>query len=421
MDQEFSEGCDESRSRLHPCRQLSLSRLPTCVRVNTNISNTNLIILLAYQQVVRPHKFFRPGRCFSAIWIEASGPPSLRDDVKHVTKVDFDQYAYTKPSRFISIRNKEGFCIALRIHTFGGRGEEKYHDRPKYLFFAHCGDDGADILQLESNVVSIKIEEPSITFTAGKSVILASKPYSVEHFLPVRNIGYVLKPSLAMLESAFIESILKDSMQSKLSFKPLTATTKKAIGCAEPGSQERQRLGQPANDFSLQDPRDKNESQILGAVDNNLFGHKRSDSTALLHGVKVDEEDHFCDWDPCPRKGQSFHRIEHLRDHLRDYHLEDIPRNRKFGKESKQVEWFTSRKLDKDWWRCKGCLGRVFNSEHRWFCPRCRHTCEQERIENRMQRYPGYYDEALVPHTSLDSGTSLAERQMGASPEEFGN
>lgn len=396
------------------------SLLPNFVPIKTNSSNTDSHTLLAYHRVERPHKFFRPGRCFSTVWIEAAGP-SLRDDVEHVTKVELDQYAYTKPSRFVSVRNQKGFCVALRIHTFGGRGEEKYHHRPEHLFYTHSADDEADTVQLGSNVVSIKVEDPDITFTAGRSVILASKPYSVEHFLRVRNIGYVLKPSLAMLESALIESILKDSVQSKLSFKSSAATTKKAICCAELDSKERQQLEQPSNDFSLQDSRDKTESQTPGAVDNDPLEYRPSDSTALLHGDKVDEEGHFCDCDPCPRKGQSFHRIEHLRDHLRDYHLEDIPRNRKFGKESKQVEWFTSRKLDKGWWRCKGCLGRVSNSEHRWFCPRCRHPCEQERIENRMQRYPGYYDEALVPPTSVDFGTGLAEREMGASPEEFGH
>ncbi|PMD66980.1 uncharacterized protein K444DRAFT_3208 [Hyaloscypha bicolor E] len=376
-------------------------------------SNTNSTFLPAYQRVQRPHKFFKPGRCFSTVWIEARGP-SMQVGDKHVTKVDYDQYAYAKPSRFISVRNQKGFCVALRIHTFGGRGEEKYHARPAHLFHVRSADVGADVSQLEPNVISIKVEDLDVTFAAEKSIVLASKPYSIEHFLPVRNIGYVEKPSLAMLESALIESFIKDPRQRKPSLKSSATTTKKALACTKLVANEPPGPGQLADDSSPQSSGDNTEDQTPTVAANEPSEHPRSSQTVPVEGGNLGQESYICDWASCPRKSQSFYKIDHLRDHLRDYHLEDIPRNRRFGNESKRVAWLTSRQVDEEWWRCKGCLERVVNSENGWTCTKCRQPCERERVENRTQRYPCCYDEGGFPLTSRGSGIGVVGSESGS-------
>lgn len=282
------------------------------------------------------------------------------------------------------MRNQKGFCVALRIHTFGGRGEEKYSTRPAHLFHVRSADDGVDLSHLEPNVVSIKVEDFNVTFAAGKSVVLASKPYSIEHFLPVRNIGHLERPSLAMLESALLDSFIKEPMQSKSSTKSSRATIKHARG------------------GNKSDASESSEQMRSGQAD-------------LAVGDEPGQGSYFCDCDPCPRRGLSFHKIDHLRDHLRDSHLEDIPRNRKFGNESKRAAWFASREVDKDWWRCKGCLWRVNNLEHGWLCPKCSQPCEPERIENRIQRYPRYYDEGFHLPTSVDPGLGVEAKEGGSS------
>jgi len=72
-------------------------------------------------------KILQTGRCFAAVWIEPGGP-SLRDDDKHVTKVEYNQYAYTKPSRFMSVRNqKRVLCCSANTHLRGSRWGEVHH------------------------------------------------------------------------------------------------------------------------------------------------------------------------------------------------------------------------------------------------------------------------------------------------------
>jgi len=141
MEHDTMEGCYEGGSSLHPGKMN-----PSCLQLE-------ILILLFCQRISRSrdHEILQPGRCFAAVWIEPGGP-SLRDDDKHVTKVEYNQYAYTKPSRFMSVRNQKGFCVALRIHTFGGRGEEKYITRLAHLFHVRSTDDSSDLSHLDNKI-----------------------------------------------------------------------------------------------------------------------------------------------------------------------------------------------------------------------------------------------------------------------------
>ncbi|KAH7193854.1 uncharacterized protein B0J16DRAFT_336142 [Fusarium flagelliforme] len=77
-----------------------------------------------------------------------------------------------------------------------------------------------------------------------------------------------------------------------------------------------------------------------------------------------DEPDsvYSCDCRGCFREGEPFHRLDHFRDHLRQYHGEDIPRR---GASSAMRSEKTT------WWRCTRCLVRVYVSQHGFECPNC--------------------------------------------------
>lgn len=333
---------------------------------------------------------------FGAVWVEPAGPSSHEDANNNVTKINYDQQAFAKPSRFISIRNHNGFCVALRINTFGGKGEAKFAHRPAHLFFVHSADEEEDISWLGTNAIPVKVEDPEINFTVGKSVVLASKPYSVEHFLSIRNIGFVVKPSLAKLELALLDSLSNTSSQ------PSTATTKKVSISPSPEPKRPKQSGDIAESSSLRSPRDSTRTEFPMPTDDNLSSHVRDREELLVHEESDAPENYSCDYN-CPKQGQAFNRIEHLRDHVRDFHLEDIPRNRKIGKESKRIQWYNTRVVDKDWWRCKACMRRVQNSMRGWQCPNCRQPCEQDRVDHRVQQYPGCYDGEGFPVASASS------------------
>ncbi|KAI3326066.1 hypothetical protein HD806DRAFT_433197 [Xylariaceae sp. AK1471] len=84
-----------------------------------------------------------------------------------------------------------------------------------------------------------------------------------------------------------------------------------------------------------------------------------------------------CDWKKCQRYKDPFHRIDHQRDHYRDYHLEDLMRRGSSGKEDKT--WWRSRKVNPDWFRCARCLERVSIQKSGYKCPKCKTSCETER------------------------------------------
>lgn len=82
-----------------------------------------------------------------------------------------------------------------------------------------------------------------------------------------------------------------------------------------------------------------------------------------------------CDYRNCARVKSPYGRKDRYRDHLREFHKEDLPRlSAKIG--NKVVEaWCGS----SNWWRCTKCLLRVVVKENGWKCPGCKKECEPER------------------------------------------
>jgi len=101
--------------------------------------------------------------------------------------------------------------------------------------------------------------------------------------------------------------------------------------------------------------------------------------TKVMHAAQ-DKTQYLCDYKKCSRHTSPFLRQDHFRDHLREYHREDLPRRGHEGR----AEWWAERYLSKDWWRCTRCLKRVDIKEHGFVCSTCGSTCEKERQQHRM-------------------------------------
>lgn len=106
------------------------------------------------------------------------------------------------------------------------------------------------------------------------------------------------------------------------------------------------------------------------------------------HTPKDKRAKYPCDWKKCQRANDPFHRRDHYRAHLRDYHLEDLMRRGSSGMES-QI-WWDSRVINPKRWRCARCLTRVKIQEHGYTCPKCGTSCETERQEHRARAADQY-------------------------------
>jgi hypothetical protein len=100
----------------------------------------------------------------------------------------------------------------------------------------------------------------------------------------------------------------------------------------------------------------------------------------------------ICDYSKCGRSQDPFTRKDHYRDHLRDFHKEDIGCAKGENSKTKtkeiweieQEQWKHERKIYPHYWRCSRCLDRITVSRDNWECPRCKTPCERERINARL-------------------------------------
>ncbi|CAH0018035.1 unnamed protein product [Clonostachys rhizophaga] len=99
------------------------------------------------------------------------------------------------------------------------------------------------------------------------------------------------------------------------------------------------------------------------------------------HCPEEEREAFPCDYKKCPRNVDPFRRRDHFRDHLRDYHKEDM--------EKRGVpvtdEWLDGRYIPSDWWRCIKCLERIHIEPHGFECPSCKVPCHEKRREKRQR------------------------------------
>lgn len=95
---------------------------------------------------------------------------------------------------------------------------------------------------------------------------------------------------------------------------------------------------------------------------------------AHVHRDDSDKESFPCDYKKCNRRKDPFFRKDHYRDHLREYHREDL---RKRG--NSDTTWLAKCTVYPDWWRCGRCLGRMEVAQAGFDCIACGHKCESDR------------------------------------------
>jgi hypothetical protein len=97
------------------------------------------------------------------------------------------------------------------------------------------------------------------------------------------------------------------------------------------------------------------------------------------HCADTTKESYRCDYQKCVRRREPFGRRDHYRDHLRDFHKEDIEKR---GVTINR-DWMEGRNVSINWWRCHKCLARVYVNESQYECPDCKTTCQPERVRRR--------------------------------------
>ncbi|KAL7959485.1 hypothetical protein V8C34DRAFT_113028 [Trichoderma compactum] len=99
------------------------------------------------------------------------------------------------------------------------------------------------------------------------------------------------------------------------------------------------------------------------------------------HAPSSQKDSYHCDYARCGRRRDPFHRRDHFRDHLRDFHKEDIEKRGVAAKE----DWFEGRNASHTWWRCTKCLKRIYISRHGYECPTCKTALQAKRKEIRRR------------------------------------
>ncbi|KYK60583.1 hypothetical protein DCS_01720 [Drechmeria coniospora] len=88
-----------------------------------------------------------------------------------------------------------------------------------------------------------------------------------------------------------------------------------------------------------------------------------------------------CDYPRCARHLDPFHRLDHFRDHLRDFHKEEIEKRGGPAPEERSG----SRRASPTWWRCSKCLRRVTVDRGGNECPNCTKSSQGKRRQSRRK------------------------------------
>jgi serine/threonine protein kinase len=99
----------------------------------------------------------------------------------------------------------------------------------------------------------------------------------------------------------------------------------------------------------------------------------------VAHPAIILPESFPCNYSACKRSEDPFTRKDAYRDHLREYHMEDMLKRHKNQK--REQEWLASRDISPDWWRCSRCLARInVVKKEGWTCRDCGRECEPIRV-----------------------------------------
>lgn len=103
------------------------------------------------------------------------------------------------------------------------------------------------------------------------------------------------------------------------------------------------------------------------------------------HAPASQKDAYYCDYPKCARRRDPFHRRDHFRDHLREFHKEDIEKRGGGSVVKDEDSVINDRNTPSSWWRCAKCLVRNYVEESGYDCPLCKTSCQAKRKEIRMR------------------------------------
>ncbi|GAW23123.1 hypothetical protein ANO14919_126730 [Xylariales sp. No.14919] len=155
------------------------------------------------QSVHKPSRFFRIGRCFVTRWVEPMSPRSGSRPSACTTPVtDSNGGVFTEMRRYIVIRESHRSSWCVPVHTYEGRGtakpDIKLCDHAKIYQFGEADPDSEFPLRKPIGVV---VEgENELHQLHPASLANFGKIYTIEHDVPISNIGYVPRSHLKRLK-----------------------------------------------------------------------------------------------------------------------------------------------------------------------------------------------------------------------------
>lgn len=168
-----------------------------------------------YETISNPKKFFKKGRVFKTPWSEPAGNVST-GQAAFVSSNDGQEW-YTKPRRFVVVREESNFSLCLSLNTHKGQGMTKAgintHD---YAAVYAVGKE--DKLTSEQKKMSKKpfpiVVEASDERVESTSHINLGRVYTVEHNSKVKKVGRIDSKHLGRLDDYFVDRIVKKGKSS---------------------------------------------------------------------------------------------------------------------------------------------------------------------------------------------------------------
>ncbi|KAI0410232.1 purine and uridine phosphorylase [Xylaria grammica] len=152
--------------------------------------------ILELQRAQKPNRFFRIGRCFITQWVEPlSAPPGDQASASTISDTDSDDDIFAEMRRYIVIRESYRSSWCVPIHTYEGRGTTKPDIKlcDHARIFKHGDDEPSSEFPLRKPIGIVIEGENELYRLHPSSLANFGKIYTIEHDVPIMNIGYVPK------------------------------------------------------------------------------------------------------------------------------------------------------------------------------------------------------------------------------------
>ncbi|KAL5321925.1 hypothetical protein ACEPPN_009889 [Leptodophora sp. 'Broadleaf-Isolate-01'] len=368
-------------------------------------------------------------------------PEDFLQEFKQEAGMDFDPHYAAFGGQF----NSRLPPVAEQANLFEGIPLDTYHQSSGHII---SGVQQEDVLSLDSCNYTKSFSDPSLTSEklSPYGMNYRTQPTQSTSWTNSRDNSSTLRPPAAHLPSNSQTSYVNDQPGEKqtpksLGWPPNTELVKKYKLILQKDNLHLEIL--KMSDISFNTPErvyldipgstQKGSTQCPWPGECNRNGEpftRPADCDRHLkhvHGPPEDRDKFPCSYCPClsGRHQEPFTRKDHYRDHLRDFHQEDIgaAKGEKGARTDKQKrdwarqqkKWLDSRKISANHWRCPKCLEKTWVAKHGWVCVGCNLQCEQERIDARLKLSPKEDSQAAMDvdmGMGMDIGGSLEGQQM---------